>query len=88
MGWVEDLLAKEREEKASKGDPVNSPSHYNARGIECIDAVEASMTEEEFQGYLKGNVLKYLWRYKYKGKPKEDLEKSRWYLNKLLDKLT
>jgi len=32
---------------------------------------------------LKGNTLKYLWRYNYKGKPVEDIEKARWYLEKL-----
>ena len=42
------------------------------------------MTAEEFTGYLKGNCMKYLWRYKYKGKPVEDLKKCQWYLNKLI----
>lgn len=66
-------------------DNVNSPAHYNLNehGIECIQAIEASMSKEEFQGYLKGNIIKYLWRYKNKGKAKEDLEKAAWYLNKL-----
>ena len=65
-------------------DMVNNPSHYNHKGVECIDAIEASMTEEEFQGYLKGNLMKYTWRYKYKGKPVEDLKKAEWYLKKLI----
>jgi len=64
-------------------DPVNSPAHYNNGGIECIDAIQASMSQEEFEGYLKGNTLKYLWRYRYKGKPREDLAKAGWYLGKL-----
>ena len=42
------------------------------------------MTEEEFKGYLKGNNLKYLWRYNYKDKPLEDLQKAKWYLDKLI----
>jgi len=65
-------------------DPVNSPSHYNHKGVEAIAAIEASMTDEEFQGYLKGNCMKYMWRYKYKGKPVEDLKKAQWYLDKLI----
>lgn len=65
-------------------DMVNNPSHYNAKGVECIDAIEASMSAEEFQGYLKGNLMKYTWRYKYKGKPVEDLKKAEWYLKKLI----
>ena len=65
-------------------DVVNSPSHYNTKGVECIEAIEASMTGSEFQGYLKGNVMKYMWRYTYKGKPVEDLKKAEWYLKKLI----
>jgi len=63
-------------------DMVNSPPHYNEGGIECIDAIEASMSQEAFRGYLKGNMLKYLWRYENKG-GKEDLDKANWYLTKL-----
>lgn len=70
-------------------DEVNHPEHYthNEHGIECIQAIQASMTAEEFQGFLKGNTLKYLWRYRYKGKPKQDLEKAQWYLNRLIQTL-
>ena len=66
-------------------DVVNQPSHYNSGGIECIEAIEESMTKEAFKGYLKGNVQKYMWRYEMKGKPAEDLKKARWYLNKLIE---
>jgi len=68
-------------------DEVNSPAHYklNEHGVECIEAIEASMSADEFQGYLKGNTMKYLWRYKYKGKERQDLEKAKWYLNKLAE---
>ncbi len=68
-------------------DMVNSPTHYNQKGIECIQAIEASMTPIEFQGYLKGNSMKYLWRYRYKGKMVEDLEKGQWYNNLLIEKI-
>ena len=69
-----------------KEDPVNNPPHYNRKNIETICAIEASMDEEEFRGYLKGNTLKYIWRYKYKNKPVEDLEKAQLYLNLLITK--
>ena len=65
-------------------DNVNRPAHYNQSGIEAIDAIKASMSTEEYHGYLKGNCLKYIWRYKYKGKPLEDLLKAEWYLKKLI----
>lgn len=65
-------------------DPVNHPSHYKgSNGIECIDAIQASMTTNEFCGFLKGSVLKYLWRYENKGKAVEDLAKAHWFLEKL-----
>lgn len=42
------------------------------------------MTDDAFEGYLKGNIMKYLWRYEYKN-GKEDLLKAQWYLNHLVD---
>ena len=69
--------------KALKHDPVENPLHYNRKGIECIHAIEASMGEEEFKGYLKGNAIKYLWRYKYKDNATEDLGKCIWYASRL-----
>ena len=65
-------------------DPVEKPVHYAAGSVECIDAIEAQMTPDEFRGYLKGNVVKYLWRERKKG-GKESLKKAKWYLNKLID---
>lgn len=65
-------------------DNVNNPSHYNKGGIECIDAIQSSMTKEAFCGYLKGSVQKYMWRYENKGGV-ESLQKAQWYLNKLIE---
>ena len=69
----------------SKFDDVNYPQHYNEGGIEAIDAIKASMSSLEFKGYLKGNALKYMWRYTYKDNPVEDLRKAKWYLEKLIE---
>ena len=69
--------------KEAHHDVVNKPLHYNTGNIECIEAIEESMSSVAFKGYLKGNCLKYLWRYDYKGKQVEDLNKATWYLNKL-----
>ena len=66
---------------------VEQPDHYNKGAIEAIEAIKASMPEHEFKGYLKGNALKYLWRYDYKGKPVEDLRKCRWYIDRLIKEL-
>ena len=72
-----------------QNDPTN-PDYYKQGGVECIDAIEASMTPEEFSGYLKGNAMKYLFRYgrKYKDHERklEDLGKAKWYISKLIEK--
>ena len=65
-------------------DNVNHPSHYTDGGIECIEAIEAQLTPEEYRGYLKGNVAKYVWREKHKGGI-ESLQKAQWYLNRLIN---
>ena len=67
----------------SKPDMVNSPSHYKTGKIECIEAMEAMLSKEEFIGYLRGNAFKYQWRFLHKGKAKEDLAKAKWYLDRL-----
>jgi len=65
-------------------DNVNHPTHYTDGGIECIEAIEAQLTPEEFRGYLKGNIAKYVWREKHKGGT-ESLKKAQWYLNRLIN---
>lgn len=73
--------------EGKKEDMVNSPSHYTNSKIECIDYMEDSMSKEAFRGYLEGACKKYLHRFKYKGKPVDDLKKCQWYLNKLIKKM-
>ena len=80
--------AREDEKKAwptEESDMVNSPFHYNASGIECIDALRAALGEG-FEYYLQGNIMKYLWRYRYKNGT-QDLEKARWYLDALIEEV-
>ena len=43
------------------------------------------MAPEAYAGYLKGNIMKYLWRYEKKAKPIEDLKKAQWYLARLIE---
>ena len=66
-----------------KEDMVNHPVHYNKAGIETIDALQA-MLVDGFDYYLQGNIVKYLWRFRYKNGV-EDLKKAQWYLNKLIE---
>jgi hypothetical protein len=97
LGWVRQSFLKgdimtdykkmieeyEQEELNRKNKMVDHPPHYNQSGIECIDAIQAA-TEEGFEYYLQGNIIKYLWRYRYKNGV-EDLNKAQWYLTKLIN---
>lgn len=74
-----------KEEKPTiQEDTVNHPSHYTDGGIECIEAIEAQLTQEEYRGYLKGNIAKYVWRERHKGGV-ESLKKAQWYLSRLIE---
>lgn len=65
-----------------KNDKVNSPKHYKLRGldIEAIDVIRGALTEDEFRGFCKGNVLKYTIREGHKNGD-EDLKKAKKYLD-------
>jgi hypothetical protein len=63
-------------------DMINSPTHYKSSDIDCIDGIKA-MLGDEFPAYLRGNIIKYLWRFTNKNGV-EDLKKAEWYLNKLI----
>ena len=76
-------MMAEKEKAMEEKDMVNSPIHYNKAGIETIDALEA-MLVDGFDFYLQGNIVKYLWRFRYKNGV-EDLRKAQWYLNKLIE---
>lgn len=69
---IDEANAKAKEEF----DNVNHPSHYvsHPSGVETINITR------EFE-FALGNAWKYLMRFRYKGKPKEDLEKAVWYMN-------
>ena len=66
-------------------DNINHPKHYTQGKFETIEIIE-DITGDSFEGYLLGNIIKYLARYKYKNGI-EDLKKARWYLNKLIEEL-
>jgi len=66
-------------------DMVNNPPHYNKAGVECIEGIRAA-TGDGYEYYLQGNIMKYLWRYRYKNGT-EDLRKAQWYLDKLVEEV-
>ena len=72
-----------------KDDNVNHPAHYTQGTQEAIDIIEEAIAEAPGvkQGFLQAQVLKYLLRLWHKIDAKEDAEKARWYLNRLIDSL-
>ena len=67
-------------------DVVNHPSHYTSGKIEVIRIIEDQLTDEEYRGYIKGQVIKYITRESRKN-GLEDLKKAAWYLNRLIKRL-
>lgn len=74
-----------RETKEVKLDNVNHPTHYNKGTMECLDVIKACLSDSEFKGFLKGNVMKYMYRKGDKGDALEDLNKACWYAKKLME---
>jgi hypothetical protein len=64
-------------------DLVNNPPHYTAGSIECLDGIESALGDDGFQSYLRGNIIKYIWRLKHKGGV-QDAEKAEFYLKRLI----
>ena len=70
-------------------DNVEHPFHYTQGKQEAIDVIEDAIAEApgSKQAFLQGQVLKYILRLWLKADAKEDAEKARWYLNRLIDSL-
>ena len=76
--------------RPENGDPVNHPKHYTAasNGVECIEAIYAALEnyKDPIDGWLAGQIIKYLWRAPLKGRYGEDLSKAGFYLERLLER--
>ena len=70
-----------------KTDNVNHPPHYTNGDIECLDAIKSALGEDGFNAYLKGAIIKYLWRMDHKGNQMEDAQKAQFYNNRLVKEL-
>ena len=83
--WIdEQIKAKHAKDPAPvKADAVNHPAHYQTYidGLETIDIIYAVLGPERFEGYCRGNALKYLARADDKGNTIEDLEKAVKYIS-------
>lgn len=68
----------------SANDRQEGGDHYRSKAIQPWDALRAWMSTEEFRGFLRGNVVKYLARCRDKG-GLADLKKAAHYLEKLIE---
>lgn len=82
-----ELVADTNVGNIKEPDMVNQPPHYTMAGIECADALDAmvSVYPDVNAAALAWQVGKYVWRHPHKGHPVQDLEKARWYLNRLIE---
>lgn len=99
FGWQEDKLYLTRLEgkhavndawlDCKEPDMVNNPTHYTSGRVEAIEVIEDAILNAptNMDGFLQGQVLKYMLRLWHKIDAKEDAEKARWYLNRLIDSL-
>ena len=67
-------------------DDVNKPKHYTQGSIECIDAIDAMLEESGSSraDFYRTQIIKYIWRMPYKGSPKKDAKKARYYIERLI----
>lgn len=63
-------------------DEIN-PDHYKQGSVECIEAIESALTDDEYRGYLKGNMIKYTWRERFKQQDTA-IKKAVWYAERLI----
>lgn len=78
--------AQSKKPEGIAAERVNHPPHYNAGGIECIDALEAATSGlQGIEAFCTANAIKYLWRWKLKN-GEEDLQKAVWYINRLIQR--
>lgn len=80
--WVNQVEAA-----MATNDEVNNPDHYTVGGYEALDVVKAKLTPEEYRGYCKGNILKYVMRANYKGHHDQDCNKAEFYAKELANAL-
>lgn len=82
---IDDATPAQWDSLRSSSCNVAKPRHYTTQGVECIDYIRQQV--EDPCSYLEGNVIKYLHRYRLKGRPIEDLKKAKVYLTWLIEEL-
>lgn len=66
-------------------DSVTEPPHYKNLAIDTLELMSVNFSDEAYMGFLEGNVLKYVMRYKMKN-GMQDLRKAQYYLELLINR--
>lgn len=65
---------------------ISHPERYGGdTPYECIKVLKAWLSKEEFEGFLRGNAIKYICRLGKKDEKVQELKKARWYIDKLIE---
>ena len=88
----EELIIKLKAEEDGNGvetsDAVKRPSHYMLEdGTEVKNHIRSILGDEGFKSWAIGNAIKYVSRYKDKGKPVQDLKKAQENIQMVIDVL-
>ena len=88
--WDFANISRELAENAKIKEAVKHPKHYQGiKGLEVLTVMENFIPkyEDSFDGYMAGNILKYVLRAPSKGKMLEDLKKAKEHLDLLIERI-
>ena len=69
-----------------ENDAVRRPSHYMLEdGTEVKNHIRSILGDDGFKSWAIGNAIKYVSRYKDKGKPTQDLKKAQENIQMVID---
>ena len=66
-------------------DEINKPLHYFRGGIDVIGFAERQFSVEERRGFYRISALNYITRFQDKGAPVKDLNKAKFFIDKLIE---
>ena len=67
---------------------ILKPKHYTQGNVECLDAIDSMLEESSRIDFYRTQIVKYMWRLRDKGVPLKDAQKARFYLDRLIEKLS
>lgn len=83
-----EVLKSGGDEAIETYDMVTNPSHYMLEdGTEVKNHIRSILGDEGFKSWAIGNAIKYVSRYKDKGKPTQDLKKAQENIQMVIDVL-